>query len=82
MEQIAEQQDNIFWRDGAWTECVGGFHFTTSLKQVTDKLTKRGLNVVGLKINDGFDIEIIVERDETYKRLYENDNNDSSDETE
>jgi hypothetical protein len=91
MEQITEQQDNIyvadiqqniFWRDGAWTECVGGFHFKTSLKQVIDEITKTGLNAVGIKINDEYDIEIIVERDETYKRLYENDNNDSSDETE
>ena len=82
MEHITEQQDNIFWRDGALTECVGGFHFKTSLKQVIDEITKTGLNAVGIKINDEYDIEIIVERDETYKRLYENDNNDSSDETE
>jgi hypothetical protein len=82
MEHITEQQDNIFWRDGNWTECVGGFHFKTSLKQVIDEITKTGLNAVGIKINDEYDIEIIVERDETYKRLYENDNNNSSDETE
>ena len=82
MEQITEQQDNIFWRDGAWTECVGGFHFKTSLKQVINEITKTGLNAVGIKINDEYDIEIIVERDETYKQLYENDNNNSSDETE
>ena len=82
MEQITEQQDNIFWRDGNWGECVGGFHFKTSLKQVINELTQRNLNVVGIKINDEYDIELIVERDETYKQLYENDNNDSSDETE
>ena len=91
MEQITEQQDNIyvadiqqniFWRDGDWKECVGGFHFKTSLKQVINQLTEHNLNVVGIKINDEHDIELIVERDETYKQLYENDNNDSSDETE
>jgi hypothetical protein len=51
------------------------------ISQYANEITKTGLNAVGIKINDEYDIEIIVERDETYKRLYENDNNNSSDET-
>jgi predicted house-cleaning NTP pyrophosphatase (Maf/HAM1 superfamily) len=65
--------NSIFWRDGNWGECVGGFHVKTSLKQFIDKCKETGLNVVGLKINDDSEIEIIVERDARYKSLYEKD---------
>jgi len=75
MEQLDISQENIFWRDGNFSECVGGFHFRTSLKQILDKCTEQGLNPVGIKINDEWDIEIIVERNEAYKEKYENQTN-------
>jgi hypothetical protein len=70
-QQITEQQNNIFWRDGNFGECVGGFHFRTSLKQIIDQCTEAGLNPVGIKVNDEWDIEIIVERNDAYKQQYE-----------
>jgi hypothetical protein len=74
MEQVEVSQENIFWRDGNFGECVGGFHFRTSLKQIIDKCREQGLNPVGIKVNDEWDVEIIVERNEAYKELYENSN--------
>jgi hypothetical protein len=72
MEYIEEQQNNIFWKDGEYGECVGGFHFRTSLKQILDQIEEQGLTPVGIKINDEWDVEVIVARDEAYKKKFEN----------
>jgi len=67
-----EINENIFWRDGNWGECIGGFHFRTSLKQLVDDAKKQGLNPVGIKLNDEWDVEIIMERNKSYIENYEN----------
>lgn len=73
-----ELNENIFWRDGNWGECVGGFHFRTDLKRLVDKCKDQGLNPVGIKLDEEWGVEIIVERNKAYIEKYEKDNGTDS----
>jgi hypothetical protein len=68
-----EINDNIFWRDGNFNECIGGFHFRTDLKQLIDKCKAQGLNPVGIKLDDEWGVEVIMERNKAYIEQYEKD---------
>lgn len=59
----------IFWKDGNWNECVGGFHLKSSIPDFISDLILEGLNPVGIKVNED-NIEIIVEFNEAYKLKY------------
>lgn len=63
--------EHIFWKDGGY-EAMGGIYIRNNLKEFFNTLSEKGLNPVGLKIDDqSFNLEVIVERNEAYKLLYE-----------
>lgn len=57
-----EINDRIFWRDGNWKEGVGGYIVKSSLKKVIDEIKATGENPIAIKLNDDFELEIIVEK--------------------
>jgi len=64
---------DIFWRDGDFGDCVGGFYIKNNLKKFIDKCKETGLNPVGIKIEDDGVVEVIVQRTPEYVALYEKD---------
>jgi len=64
---------DIFWKDGDFGECVGGFYIKNNLKEFIDKCKETGLNPVGLKVDEDGIVEVIVQRTPEYAALYEKD---------
>lgn len=63
--------EHTFFKDGEY-EAIGGFYIRNNLKLFFQKLKETGLNPVGIKVDDeSFNLEIIVEKNEAYKELYE-----------
>ena len=48
-------QQEIFWKDGDFGECVGGFYIENNLNEFITKCKETGLNPVGIKIEVGVD---------------------------
>lgn len=65
-------QPDIFWRDGEFGECVGGFYIKSDLNKFITKCKEANLNPVGIKIEDGM-VEVIVQRTPEYVAQYEKD---------
>jgi hypothetical protein len=65
-------QQEIFWKDGDFGECVGGFYIKNDLNEFSTKCKETGLNPVGIKIGDDR-VEVIVQRSPEYVALYEKD---------
>lgn len=63
--------ETTFWKDGSY-EAAGGIYIRNDLKNFFKTLSEKGLIPVGLKIDDeSWNVEVIVERNEAYKNLYE-----------
>jgi hypothetical protein len=65
-------QQEIFWKDGDFGECVGGFYIKNNLNEFIIKCKEANLNPVGIKIEDGT-VEVIVQRTPEYVAQYEKD---------
>ena len=65
-------QQEIFWKDGDFGECVGGFYIENNLNEFITKCKETGLNPVGIKIENNR-VEVIVQRSPEYVALYEKD---------
>lgn len=65
--------EHTFFKDGEY-EAVGGIFIRNDLKKFFQNLKNKGLNPVGLKVDDeSFNLEIIVERNQAYIDMYEKD---------
>jgi hypothetical protein len=62
--------EHIFFKDGEY-EAVGGFFIRNNLKEFFKILTDKGLNPIGLRIDESLNLEVIVERNEAYINSYE-----------
>jgi hypothetical protein len=70
---MSVNQQDIFWKDGDFGDCVGGFYIKNNLKEFIDKCKETGLNPVGLKVDEDGIVEVIVQRSPEYVALYEKD---------
>lgn len=65
--------EHTFWKDGDYA-AMGGIFVRSELKKFFKTLTEKGLNPVGIKIDeDSFNLEVIVERNQAYIDMYEKD---------
>lgn len=56
--------EHIFWKDGQY-EATGGIFVRNNLKEFFQTLKTKGMNPVGLKIDDeSFNLEVIVEKNQ------------------
>jgi len=63
--------EHIYFKDGQF-EAVGGFFVRNDLKNFFQSLKAKGLNPVGLKVDDeSFNLEVIVEKNQAYIDNYE-----------
>ena len=64
-------ENKVFFEDGFDGEAVGGFFIRNDIFKFFKKLKETGLNPVGIKIDDGWNLEVIVERNQSYIDNYE-----------
>ncbi len=56
--------DNIFWVDNHEGEAKGGYFIRNDLFKFFRKLREAGLNPIGIKVEDDFNMEIIISEEE------------------
>lgn len=63
--------EHTFFKDGEY-EAVGGFFVRSNLKEFFKTLKDKGLNPVGLKIDDeSFNLEVMVEKNQAFIENFE-----------
>lgn len=58
--------EQIFWKDGDF-EAVGGIYLRNDIFKFFKTLEEKGIKPVGIKVDDGWNLEILVENNEAYK---------------
>ena len=59
---------NVFWLDKWEGRAGGGYFIRNQLFQFFRKLRKEGLEPVGIKVNDDWNLEVIVEKKKGRRR--------------
>ena len=59
---MSEGNDIIFWRDGDFGECQGGYYVRNDLKEFFQVLESKGIEPVGIKFDGSYTLEIIVKK--------------------
>lgn len=54
-------EGKIFWLDGYEGKAKGGYFYRNDLFRAFEKFEDNGLKIVGIKIGDGWNIELICE---------------------
>ena len=67
-------KDKIFWEAGFNGNAVGGFFIRNNLFKFFEKLKENGLHPVGIRVEDGWNLEVIVEKNEAYNNNYKEKN--------
>ena len=64
-------KEEIFWLDDFNGQARGGFFVRNSLIDFFKKCEEQGLKVVGIKKPTDYNLELILERNEKYVEVYE-----------
>lgn len=69
--QFNEKNPGMFWIDNFNGTAVGGYFVRNDLKEFISRLNKSGRNVVGIKFDGTYNLEVIVEANEEEKQKIE-----------
>ena len=58
---LKEVNNNVFWLDKWEGGAKGGFFVRNDLKDFFIKLKNRGIKPVGIKVDDSYNLEVIVD---------------------
>jgi len=61
-EKSLDKQEQIFWLDKWEGIAQGGFFVRNDLKDFVDKLTAKGLKIVGIKFDGTYNLDVIVDK--------------------
>jgi len=52
-------EEKTFWLDNITGTCQGGYFFRSDLFEFLKRLEKAGIKPVGIRVKDGYDLEVI-----------------------